>query len=82
MYFPRNIWGAFGIAHSLLKNCQISDERCDLMSFVLVEGVEYGKRWRHQTAKQRHQTEPGSTMFAHRARIIIYINNIIIKLVS
>ena len=31
----------------------------DLLSLVLVEGVEYGKQWRHQTVKQRHQTEPG-----------------------
>ena len=60
MYFPRYLWGASGIADILCwKNCQISDERCDLLSFVLVVGVIYGKRWRHQTAKQSHQTEPG-----------------------
>ena len=40
-------------------NCQIADKRRDMLSFVLVEGVVYGKRWRHQTAKQRLQTEPG-----------------------
>ena len=45
--------------HYLLDNYQISNERCDLLSFVLVDGVVYGKRWRHQTAKQRHQMEPG-----------------------
>ena len=40
-------------------NCQIADKRRDMLSFVLVEGVVYGKRWLQQIAKQRHQTEPG-----------------------
>ena len=58
--FPPQSLGRFWHSrHSLLENCQISDECCDLLSFVLVEGVVYSKRWRHQTAKQRHQTEPG-----------------------
>ena len=55
--FPLQSLGAFGIADTLCWKTAKLTMTCCL--FVLVEGVVYGKRWRHQTAKQRHQTEPG-----------------------
>ena len=53
--------------------CFIDEERCDMLSFVL---VSYGD------TKQQHQTEPGWTKLAHRFWLIIYLNNNIIKLLS